>query len=338
MLEHTKRFDVLDGWRGLSILLVLATHLLPLGPKAWQLNSSSGPFGMALFFTLSGFLITNFLLHRPNVSDFLIRRFARIVPLAWVCMIVALIWVDASTGMWLANLLFYANWPPMQMPEVFTPFWSLCVEMQFYIGIAILVWLLRDRGLLLLPVLCIAVTLFRAMNEVHVAINTYYRVDEILAGCILALAFNQRLGEILPRLIKRLNIWLLIVLLAVSCHPASGFINYFRPYLAALVVGWTLFNHESRLSKVLVNRTLVYIAAISYALYVMHPLLAHTWLGSGEGWAKYVKRPLLFAALFLLAHISTFYFEHRCIALGKRFSAWLLGSKKAIEESKGGVN
>lgn len=257
MIEHTKRFEVLDGWRGLSILFVLATHLMPLGPKAWQLNSTSGPFGMALFFTLSGFLITNFLLHRPNVSDFLIRRFARIVPLAWLCMIVALIWVDASTNMWLANLLFYANWPPMQMPEVFTPFWSLCVEMQFYIGIAILVWLLRERGLLLLPVLCIAVTLFRVMNEVHVAIDTYYRVDEILAGCVLALAFNQRLGELLPQLIKRLNVWLVIVLFAVSCHPASGFMNYFRPYLAALLVGWTLFNHESRLSKLLVNRTLV---------------------------------------------------------------------------------
>ena len=68
-------FDVLDGWRGLSILFVLAAHLLPLGPKALRLNETAGPIGMAVFFTLSGFLITNFLIHRPNIYDFIVRRF-----------------------------------------------------------------------------------------------------------------------------------------------------------------------------------------------------------------------------------------------------------------------
>ena len=69
---------VLDGWRGISILFVLAAHLLPLGPKTWKLNSMAGPMGMALFFTLSGFLITRFLLDNVRVTDFLIRRLCRI--------------------------------------------------------------------------------------------------------------------------------------------------------------------------------------------------------------------------------------------------------------------
>lgn len=30
----SKRLDVLDGWRAISILLVLSCHMLPLGPKA----------------------------------------------------------------------------------------------------------------------------------------------------------------------------------------------------------------------------------------------------------------------------------------------------------------
>ena len=55
------RFAMLDGWRALSILLVLAAHLLPLGPKSLGLNDAVAPMGMALFFTLSGFLITRFL-------------------------------------------------------------------------------------------------------------------------------------------------------------------------------------------------------------------------------------------------------------------------------------
>ena len=62
------RLDALDGWRGVSILLILACHLLPLGPKSLQLNDMAGPMGMAIFFTLSGFLITRFLLHRPIVK------------------------------------------------------------------------------------------------------------------------------------------------------------------------------------------------------------------------------------------------------------------------------
>jgi peptidoglycan/LPS O-acetylase OafA/YrhL len=325
MSETTNRFGPLDGWRGISILLVLATHFLPLGPKAWQLNDTSGPMGMALFFTLSGFLITNFLLHKASVTDFLIRRLARIVPLAWLFMLIALPLAQASLDAWVAHFLFYANWPPIQLTNMTSHIWSVCVEMQFYLGIALIFALFRETGLLLLPALCVAITIFRVANGAHIGINTYYRVDEILAGAVLALAFNDRLGLSIKKIIGNLNPFVLALLLVISCHPKSGFMNYFRPYLAALLVGWTLFNEKSRLSEWLKNHVLSYIAEISYALYVIHPLFGHTWLGSGEGWTKYVKRPLLFAVVFLLAHLSTFHYEHRCIAFGKRLSARLTG-------------
>ncbi|MDP2788007.1 MAG: acyltransferase [Pseudomonadota bacterium] len=315
-----KRFQVLDGWRGISILLVLATHLLPLGPKAWQLNSTSGPLGMALFFTLSGFLIAHFLTNHANVVDFLIRRLFRIVPLAWLYIAIALLSTQAGTQSWLAHLFFYANWPPMQLGPVTSHIWSLCVEVQFYLGIALLVALLRQRGLLLIPLLCLAFTLYRVTNEVHIAINTYYRVDEILAGSILALIYNNKLGAWPREFLRRVNPLLVLILLIVSCHPESGFMNYPRPYLAAILVGSTLFNNGTRMAGAQDNRVLFYIAAVSYALYVIHPLLAHTWLGSGEGWDKYAKRPLLFAALFALAHLSTFHFEHKWMAYGKRLA------------------
>lgn len=317
------RFTVLDGWRGLSILFVLATHLLPLGPKVWQLNSTSGPLGMALFFTLSGFLITNFLLNHTSVVDFLVRRFFRIVPLAWLYLVVALALSQAGTESWLAHLFFYANWPPEQVGGVTSHFWSLCIEVQFYAAIALLVALLRQRGLLLLPLLCLAFTLFRISNEVHVAINTYYRVDEILAGSILALIYNDRLGNWPKRALGQVNQLAIFALLIVSCHPESGFMNYLRPYLAATLVGATLFNEGTRMASALDNRVLFYIAGISYALYVIHPLLAHSWLGSGEGLEKYLKRPLLLIALFVLAHASTFHFEQKWIAVGKRLSGRL---------------
>ena len=51
-------------------------------------------------------------------------------------------------------------------------------------------------------------------------------------------------------------------------------------------------------------------------------MLSATWIGSGNGslLQKYALRPLLIAATWALAHLSTFHFERRWIALGKRLA------------------
>lgn len=312
---------VLDGWRGISILCVLAAHLLPLGPRAWHLNDMVAPVGMALFFTLSGFLITRFLLEHDSVVDFLIRRIFRIVPLAWLSMTVVLLMSAAPSSFYWPHFLFYANLPPPALTEVGSHLWSLCVEVQFYAGIALAVALLGKRGLYLLLPVCLAVTLHRIAAHMPIDIVTWRRVDEILAGGILALAFSYRLGAGPQRMLTWLNPYVMLILLAISSHPGSGFMNYLRPYFAALLVGSTLFAPPARLGTVLGSRALRYVATISFALYVIHHPLIFTWLGTGDTLVRYLKRPLLFAATFGLAHLSTFYFEQQCIAYGKRLSA-----------------
>lgn len=320
-LENKERYLVLDGWRGISILVVLACHLLPLGPKAWQINEAAGPFGMALFFTLSGFLITNFLLLRPQIHVFLVRRLARILLLAWLTLTIALVWQGADWSIWVSNFLFLSNWPPMSIPVYLSPFWSLCVEFQFYIGIALAIWIFRDRGFWLLPFVCIAITLFRIYSGSYAAINTYLRVDEILAGALLALIYRRKIFSNFEESFARYGFYVVLVLFAFSCHPVGGPLNYFRPYLAAILVGITLFNPGFFLNNILTNKYLVYVAAISYSLYLIHPLLAHSWLGEGETFEKYLKRPLLFGVLFVLAHFSTYYYERFFITLSRRYRA-----------------
>lgn len=307
----------LDGWRGLSILLVLAAHLLPLGPHAWQLNYSAGILGMALFFTLSGFLITTVLLREPKVLRFLIRRGCRIIPLAWVYFAIALGLSFASPQAWLAHFLFYANLPPRQLQPLTLHLWSLCLEMQFYAGVALLVGVLRSRGLWLLLPLCVMFSLLRAYLGIYASDISYYRVDEILAGCALALVMQQGWFGAPRNWLARAPQWPLLALLVASCLPVGGWLNYLRPYFAALLVGATLLRPRSLLVHVLDNRALIYLAAVSYALYVIHPLLAASWLGDGAGIDKYAKRPLLIMALFALAHLSTHYFERWFIALGR---------------------
>lgn len=313
------RFQVLDGWRGVSISFVLAGHLLPLGPKSWQMNAAVATSGMAIFFILSGFLITNMLLRDQNIGNFFIRRFMRIIPLAWLGMLITLILDSSNKEIFLPHFLFYANWEPKTLTEETSHYWSLCVEMQFYIFIAILVSFFKSRAFILIPVLCVAVTANRYLHGVEIAITTYYRIDEILAGCILALLYNY--GNSVKRYISLLNPVYMLPLLLLSAHPDGGVFNYFRPYIAMLLIGSTLFKTEMVWWNMwLTNAFLVYLASISYALYVIHWGLNFTWLGEGETVLKYAKRPLLFAATFLLAHISTFYYEKHWINLGKKLT------------------
>jgi peptidoglycan/LPS O-acetylase OafA/YrhL len=102
--------------------------------------------------------------------------------------------------------------------------------------------------------------------------------------------------------------------------PQSQWLNFLRPYLALLLVGATLLQPTSLMVRQLNNRPLVFVAGISYALYVIHPILTHTGLGSGESVIKYLKRPLFFAVLFMLAYGSTYYYESWFMKRGKRWA------------------
>ncbi|HEV7815284.1 MAG TPA: acyltransferase [Janthinobacterium sp.] len=327
-LKHGVHLAVLDGWRGLSILFVLAAHLLPLGTKAWQVNYSTGILGMVIFFNLSGFLITSFLLKEQNIPSFLIRRFSRVLPLAWLYLAITLVISDAPLYTWVTHFLFYANMPPKDLLPLTDHMWSLCVEMQFYIGVAILVALLRGRGLLLLPVLCLFFTGLRMWEGVYASSVSYYRIDEILAGCVLALAYHGKLGDWLRRIMQILPQWPLFLLLVLSCVPQARWLNYCRPYLAALLIGSTILNSGTSMVRILGLKYFLSLAGISYSLYVIHPILTDTWLGSGDIYHKYEKRPLFFIVLFILAYISTHYYESRFIAWGRHLAGKFGGGRQ----------
>lgn len=315
------RFPALDGWRAISILLVLGGHLFPLGPKAYLVNAGIAALGMAIFFTLSGFLITTTLLYRPSVSEFLIRRLCRIVPLAWLFTVIALTIAHAPPSLYLAQLFFYSNLPPFWLTEFTGHLWSLCVEMQFYIAIAAIFFFFGRRGLWSIPVLCLLVTANRIQQHELVSIVTSVRVDEILAGGTLALVCNT------PHLpwIRKFLTWVsplaLLPFAIAASNTLSGELDYLRPYLVASMVGSTLFYiKKPAVTRHLEIKWLAYVAAISYALYILHPIVGWGWLGSGSKAIKYAKRIPELVAVFGLAHLSTFYFEDFWIRKGKYWS------------------
>lgn len=320
MASAQDRLCILDGWRATSILLVLATHLLPLGPKYLRLNETTGPMGMSIFFTLSGFLITRSLFGGMGVGQFVIRRLARIVPLAWLAMALLILCFQNPVGAILPNVLFIANLPPNRLLENGGHFWSLCVEMQFYLLAAIVALSPDRRALYMFPLIGLALTLLRIADSVPISIVTWFRADEILAGATLALVRETISLGWLRSAIARLNFYPAFLLFAASCHPEAGALQYFRPYAGALLVGTSLFSRKPALAGLLQSRPMSYVADVSYALYVWHGILPGTWLGSGDTITRYLKRPLLIGVAFLLSHCTTFYMERPINAFARRIT------------------
>jgi peptidoglycan/LPS O-acetylase OafA/YrhL len=316
------RLTTLDGWRAISILGVLAAHMLPIGPKSLQLNWIAGLGGMSLFFTLSGFLITEGLVKHPDVINFAIRRLCRILPLAYLGTVVYMLVQRAAWPCYLGHFLFVINYKTQFATPLTGHFWSLCVEVHFYALIAILVLLRGVEGLRILPLLAIVVTILRVAAGQAYDTKTHLRVDEILAGATLALVYvgrYGRTGRVIGGLIRTVPLWAWLPLFAVTCHPITNTFMYIRPYVGAAVVGHTLLS-SARSHDWLKSRALRYVAEISYALYVIHPLSMFGWLGSGERLIKYAKRPISFAITFGLAHLATYHYERYFTAWGKRLT------------------
>jgi peptidoglycan/LPS O-acetylase OafA/YrhL len=67
------------------------------------------------------------------------------------------------------------------------------------------------------------------------------------------------------------------------------------------------------------------VGAISYALYVIHPLTFQGWMNEGSPYNRYLfKRPISFALTFAVAHLSTFYWER----------PWQLAARQWIEQRR----
>ena len=320
--------SVLDGWRAVSILLVLFGHWFPM-PRVTQINGMAGAAGMALFFALSGFLITRMLLQDQQILPFLVRRVFRILPLAWAAMLILIVTTGASTDVAFTNLLFISNLPPAKLMYGGEHLWSLCVEMQFYFGVAVLVGLGGRRALYLLPLGALAVTAARIGASETISIYTYHRIDEIMAGSTVALIVHH-----IPTTRERAPLpnWLPIILfltLLVCSHEAAGALQYVRPYAAGATVLCSIYAAPSLFKEALQTRPARYIAEISYALYVIHGMLTVTWLGGQDApkLVQYALRLPLTIVTFGLAHLSTFHYERYWMTMGRNLSGRLKGRR-----------
>lgn len=144
---HARRLDHLDGWRGLSILLVLVGHFF--GLRSYWI----APCGVECFFVLSGRLMADILfVERFPLGEFYKRRISRVYPGMVVFALGTFLLVrgtelafkPAALATALSFTLNYAIVQTHRVPAI-ENLWSLCIEEHGYLLLGALAFLARRR-------------------------------------------------------------------------------------------------------------------------------------------------------------------------------------------------
>lgn len=219
------RIPVLDGLRGVAILLVLLRHAVDaLSPATglerliYQLGRM-GSNGVDVFFVLSGFLITGILLDtrgRPHYFKyFYVRRTLRIFPLYYAALAALFLLgprlVDPPTTPFLldagATQLWYwtymSNWlfAGRGYYGGLGHFWSLAVEEQYYLLWPVVVRLAGPRymarvcvSLVGAAVVARIVCALLRVSTLAIYVMTITRLDGLAIGSLLAVISRRPQG------------------------------------------------------------------------------------------------------------------------------------------------
>lgn len=272
----------LDGLRALAVLLVLVGH----SNWAWVMDGG-GSVGVALFFTLSGFLITSLLIAewraqgRIDLPRFYARRAIRLYPAMLGVSAVCLVGGVPLTSVLIT--VFYLSDFAVASGNMINPLthtWSLAVEEQFYLIAPALMVLARGRWRVwalgaAAVVLGIWVWRFGYWTNLEDSIRWIYngpgRMDGILVGCLLAVWFSTK-GAWKPPALAVALAW------AFALVYASGFWAYGWSYFTVgmiglqfacvIIVAWAVTTRQVWLQ----HPWLVFVGKISYGLYLWHYL------------------------------------------------------------------
>ena len=290
----------LDGLRAFALIAMLLFHLeFPWAPGAL--------FGVSLFFTISGYLITQLLVSemqktgRVNLLQFWSRRVRRLLPAAAVCLalvvvlsLVASPFASASTrGDVLAAVFNVSNWRFvatgssydnlfLSTPSPLAHFWSLAVEEQFYLVLPLMAAVAARhkpgvfRAIIAISAAASLVAIFVTKSHTLIYYGTHTRAFELLAGALLAFAvpLSRPLSPQVTRFARLASMPALTVYLVLVATTSStdgwlyrGGLPAFSLVSIVLIVGVCA---QTPLRRVAELKAMVWIGRMSYGLYVFH--------------------------------------------------------------------
>ena len=320
-----QRYDpALDGVRGVAILLVLAYHLSLSLTARYHIGNSLAPgkggwCGVDVFFVLSGYLITDILLHARTKAhyfrNFYARRALRIFPLYLVAIGVAAVLTRLSSGrgtsthslLWV--LLFQTNIvQSLDATKDFgylNHFWSLAVEEHFYLFWPLAVFALSSNALMRLAVVLIVTALalrtaWVLLDPRHYApyeLGPWYmltpmRMDALAGGALIAML--GRRGQGLASLLRPAKVVILVAGLALTLlvtltrelSPSTVYMSTIGYSLLTLFFGSALLLavRDERARRLVSAPLLRWLGRFSYGIYVWHFIcfvaVFHTGLGT----------------------------------------------------------
>ena len=292
----------LDGMRGICIAAVVLYHgAAQAGLTGWV---RGGFIGVSVFFTLSGFLITSLLLreHSPpggiRLAQFWSRRIRRLWPASFVVVtaVIALsargplsaTGADAIAATWnVTNWHVIAGGDAKLLQTIVGPLgptWSLAVEEQFYILLALLmvaVVRVRRPHRVLAVVAALGIVVPVALSNMvtdwqpSLEFNTFLRMPELFAGVLLAVWHRSRhrvgLGSTAGDALAGVGVAVLVGLFLLADYTPPWLLRGGYS-LVAMVTAFTVAGllQHGRVAAALAVRPLRWLGTISYSLYLVH--------------------------------------------------------------------
>jgi Predicted acyltransferases len=336
-----KRLSGLDGVRAIAVLMVLLGHAagLPQFPVVIRnlLVLDIARFGVAIFFVLSGFLITTLLIDERNrrgrvsLRDFYLRRTIRIFPAAYLYIACAVVvasigWATLKPGDVLHALTYTMDYHH-DRGWALGHLWSLAVEEQFYLLWPLLFLWSGKRAAVVVGVIIALAPLVRVVAwmewpQARIGIDEefQYVADSLATGCLAALLVHrfgkERLADAIPA-----AAYPLAALVAVMAASFSEWPSFYLPVGATLVniaiavcLLGVVFRVNPGIDRVLNSQVAVFIGTISYSLYLWQQIF----LGRNVPLAREML-PLAIVLPFLAACASYFAVERPLIRLRERF-------------------
>jgi peptidoglycan/LPS O-acetylase OafA/YrhL len=297
----------LDGIRGISIIAVVLFHLGYF---------KSGYLGVQIFFVLSGFLISQILIRKEinknNMLRFILRRFARLIPVLWLSVLVGSLIIFVQYGMLqlqypLRAALYLRNFFPIDggWHDIWTPTWSLAAEEQFYIIFPITLALankfIKEH---MVPYIYLSYYIFIKFISVQILgidLPSHVIVDPsaIALGCFLGLGYFR---ETISR--RRIDL-ILYFLLGLSVYTAS--IGTTVEVVTALLI-LNLQRDKNIIHKFFSFKPIVWVGLLSYSIYIWQGLLIPV-IFSFFGESPWIYLSIFFTILLFVSTTSFYVFE-----------------------------
>jgi peptidoglycan/LPS O-acetylase OafA/YrhL len=308
---HSRSIPSLDGLRALSIAVVILSHCLPDMPPAirdltvTQAILSNGRLGVAVFFVISGYLITLLLLKELDntgtisLKRFYFRRSLRIFPAFYVFLgVMAILWAIGVVPEHWPSFIAAATYTRAYYKDAQGYFiahtWSLSIEEQFYLAWPLLLLRLRRiravhlavASLVMMPLVRFAMYWVTPTLRGHEGYMIQGWIDAIMIGCLLALFQGNPAWERWHR--RYLNAWSAAALatLAFVLTPyiyvhlegrlagAYGLVVFYsvQPFCIGGVLVYVVEHAGSLAGRILNTAILRHIGVVSYSLYLWQQL------------------------------------------------------------------